>query len=113
MSVKDCVDPVISSLFDLSPAMVGGRESTLFKLLFDALMSVYLFASFRSLSASDKELALSRSKRDFLPKCLGEEFNEEGSFSDSVADTDVSMSPFWGEVGEGTLAWKFSIEWFL
>lgn len=90
----------------------------MFKLLFEALMSVYLLASLRNLSAKDRELALSKSNRDFFPKCLGDEVKDEGSFKDSVADTDVSISDAF--VGEGTLAWKlrggrcwFCIEWFL
>ena len=78
----------------------------MFRLLFEALMSVYLLASLRSLSANDNEFALSKSNRDFLPKCLGDEVRDEGSFRDSVADTDASLSAlvFCGDVGEGTFA---------
>lgn len=118
LSVRDCVDPVINSLFDRSEPPPPS-PTAVFKLLFETLMSVYLFASFLNLSANDKEFALSRSNKDFLPKCRGDEVREEGSLRDSVADTDVSMSAgFWDE---GTLAWKlsggrccwFCIEWFL
>lgn len=95
----------MSSRFDRSGGCGG---SAAFRLLFDALISEYLFASLRNLSASDSELALSRSNSDFLPKCRGEEVKDEGSFMDSVAETEVSTSAFGVAAAEGTFAWKFS-----